>query len=62
MRLGKMLPFGIYDFFFFKNPKKDFLNASFALNPSMASPSATVSRPQMGCESSTPAKCIIVCN
>lgn len=38
VRVGKTLPFGIYDFFLFKNPRRDFLNANFALNPSIAWP------------------------
>lgn len=38
VRVGKTLPFAIYDFFFFKNPKTDFLNANFALNPAIAWP------------------------
>jgi len=39
IRLGKVLPFGIYDFFYFKNPKTDYLNANFAMNPTIAWPS-----------------------
>jgi porin len=38
VRIGKMVPFGVYDFFYFKNPKTDFLNANFALNPTVAWP------------------------
>lgn len=38
VRVGKMLPFGYYDFFLFKNPKTDFANAAFALNPTIAWP------------------------
>ena len=38
VRLGKMLPFGYHDFFLFKNPKTDFTNAAFALNPTIAWP------------------------
>jgi len=39
IRVGKMIPFGIYDFFYFKNPKTDYLNADFAMNPTIAWPS-----------------------
>jgi len=38
VRVGKTLPFAIYDFFFFKNPKTDYMNANVALNPSIAWP------------------------
>lgn len=36
VRIGKVLPFGSYDYFRFKNPKTGFTNASFTLNPSIA--------------------------
>ena len=38
IRFGKMLPFGYFDFFPYKNPKTAFGNAVFALNPSIAWP------------------------
>ena len=38
-RVGKTLPFAIYDFFSLKNPKKDFSDATLNLNPAIAWPS-----------------------
>ncbi len=38
IRVGKMLPFGYYDYFRFKNPKTDFTNAAIMLNPTIAWP------------------------
>jgi len=35
IRIGKTLPFVIYDYLSLKNPKTDFLNASFTLNPAI---------------------------
>jgi porin len=35
IRLGKMNPFAIYDYMSLKNPKTDFLNAAFNLNPAI---------------------------
>lgn len=37
-RIGKMLPFAIYDYFSLKNPKSGFTNSSFTLNPTIAWP------------------------
>jgi len=36
IRIGKTLPFAIYDYLSLKNPKTDFLNASFTLNPAVS--------------------------
>ena len=35
IRVGKTLPFEIYDYMSLKNPKTDFLNAAFNLNPAI---------------------------
>jgi len=35
IRIGKTLPFVIYDYLSLKNPKTDFLDASFTLNPAI---------------------------
>jgi porin len=35
IRVGKMLPFTIYDYMSLKNPKTDFSNAAFNLNPAI---------------------------
>lgn len=35
IRVGKMIPFAIYDYMSLKNPKTDFLNAAFNINPAI---------------------------
>lgn len=39
IRVGKMLPFAIYDYFRYKSPKTGFLNQMFNVNPTIAFPS-----------------------
>ena len=38
-RVGKVLPFAIYDYFAFKSPKSGFLNQTFTVNPTISYPS-----------------------